>query len=467
VVSAQFLRLVVSEDEENTTNLVSDLAWAYTIHAAQGLGPVAVKLCQWMATRRDIFPPNVCDRLAQLHDSGYAHSWKHTQQTLSDCFENFDEKGLEIGAVIGCGSAAQVYRGTLTTITSSGQVQKRSVAIKVLHPRFQELVDRDFVFIQALADLLHTLPFDHIRMINLPRVAENFGAVLRLQSDLSVEAANLHRFRANFYRDEKEAEEKSSIFFPRPIDGWTSSKAIVEEFVGDATPISQYLKDSSPSGLQVRKELAGPLLRAFLKMVFIDNFVHSDLHPGNVLVIESPMPERPSSNFWTLATMRKNTVPQETSSHEKSPAVKRSIVFLDAGICNSLSPEDQQNLSDLFRAVIFNDGNRAGRLMVERAKYERCSQTEGGVDRFAKGVEDIVSEFHDRRKDGLTLGAVRIGSLLTRVLDLCRDHGVEIDPSMANVVLSTLVLEGLGRSLEPNLNLIDFAKPFILGLGRV
>jgi aarF domain-containing kinase len=147
--------------------------------------------------------------------------------------------------------------------------------------------------------------------------------------------------------------------------------------------------------------------------------------------------------------------------------VKHSIVFLDAGIANSLSPDDKRNLRDLFKAVIFNDGNRAGRLMVERAKYERCSSVPGGVDAFAKGVEDIVSEFHDRRQEGLTLGAVRIGSLLSRVLDLCRVHGVEIDPNMASVVLSTLVLEGLGRSLAPELNLIDFAKPFVLGRGKV
>ena len=105
--------------------------------------------------------------------------------------------------------------------------------------------------------------------------------------------------------------------------------------------------------------------------------------------------------------------------------------------------------------------------MVERAKYERCSQVTGGVDAFAKGVEDIVSEFHDRRKEGLTLGAVRIGSLLSRVLDLCRVHGVEIDPAMASVVISTLVLEGLGRSLSPELNLLDFAKPFVMGRGTV
>ena len=105
--------------------------------------------------------------------------------------------------------------------------------------------------------------------------------------------------------------------------------------------------------------------------------------------------------------------------------------------------------------------------MVERAKYERCSQVPGGTHAFATGVGEIVAEFHNNRKAGLTLGAVRIGSLLSRVLDLCRLHGVEIDPSMASIVVSTLVLEGLGRSLDPNLNLIDFAMPFVLGRGRV
>lgn len=147
---------------------------------------------------------------------------------------------------------------------------------------------------------------------------------------------------------------------------------------------------------------------------------------------------------------------------EKENEIKRSIVFLDAGIVVSLSSNDKKNLFDLFRAVVFNDGNRAGRLMVERAKYERCSQSPGGKDRFAQGIENIVSEFHNHRKEGLTLGAVRIGGLLRRVLDLCRIHGVEIDPAMANVVISTLVLEGLGRSLSPDLDLLTFARPFLL-----
>lgn len=183
--------------------------------------------------------------------------------------------------------------------------------------------------------------------------------------------------------------------------------------------------------------------------------MHGDLHPGNVLVKTTTTKQERSNNWWS------------SNESDTVEITRRSIVFLDAGISTSLSPNDQRNLRDLFRAIIFNKGDKAGRLMVERAKYERCSQVPGGVDAFAKGVGEIVSEFHDRRREGLTLGAVRIGGLLGRVLDLCRVHGVEIDPAMASVVISTLVLEGLGRSLSPELNLIDFARPFVLGRGSV
>ena len=162
-----------------------------------------------------------------------------------------------------------------------------------------------------------------------------------------------------------------------------------------------------------------------------------------------------------------NVLVREIPSQTNPRKVSYTIIFLDAGIAISLNPNDRKNLHDLFKAVVMNDGYAAGALMVERARYERCSSIPGGKHAFASGVSAIVSEFHDRRKQGLTLGAVRVGALLGRVLDLCRRYGVEIDPAMASVVVSMLVLEGLGRSLDPELNLMNAAMPFLLGCGRV
>lgn len=457
---ASILAARIQGGPDGTTTGVADWAWRYTRYSITALGPAFVKLFQWVATRRDIVPAHVCDRLSVLHDRGIPHAWKSTDVTLQQAFgKDYEQRGLYVDnkALIGCGSAAQVYRGTL--VTDNGV--SHSVAVKVLHPRMAERVTRDMQFVQTVADFLHSLPFERIQVLNLPRAVTNFGTILLLQADLRVEADNLSRFRKNFY-GKNDDEQNSAILFPKPMEGWIGKNVLVEDLVDDATPISEYLKDSTEEGVKLRKELASPMLRAFLKMVFLDNFVHCDLHAGNVL-IQTSIVER-SSNLWDSFFWRTSNSDDNAG---RAKETKRQIVFLDAGIATSLNPNDQRNLHDLFRAVILNEGDQAGRLMVERARYERCSQTPGGVDAFARGVEDLVSEFHVRRKEGLTLGAVRIGSLLSRVLDLCRIHHVEIDPGMASIVISTLVLEGLGRSLEPELNLIDFAVPFVLGRGRV
>jgi aarF domain-containing kinase len=214
-----------------------------------------------------------------LHDRGYPHSFQWTDQVLTEAFGDYKQKGLILEEVIGCGSAAQVYRGLLFSKNKNKNDSCQEVAVKVLHPRFQESVDRDLLFIEIMADFLHSLPLEHIKMLNLPRAVEEFSVVLKDQADLTIEAENLRKFRKNFYKDSEKRERQSSIIFPQPIDGWTSSEVIVEDYVHEAAPISDFLFDSSPEGMKVRKELAGPLLRAFLKMVFMDNFIHGDLHP--------------------------------------------------------------------------------------------------------------------------------------------------------------------------------------------
>ena len=98
-------------------------------------------------------------------------------------------------------------------------------------------------------------------------------------------------------------------------------------------------------------------------------------------------------------------------------------------------------------------------MIVGRAKRQKCRDPEG----FAIKIGEIVSDFHSHRSIGLTLGAVKIGNLMSRVLELCRSHKVLLEPAMANVVLSTIVLEGVGRTLDPDMNLFKAAMPFLLG----
>lgn len=413
--------------------------WSYIRWSITQLGPAFCKLAQWMATRRDLFPRRMADELSILQDRGLPHARRHTIEACEKEFGSAIWNDLQLSdEMIGCGSAAQVYKGNY---------KGTNVAVKVLHPDLYTRMEADLLLAQAFANIVH-----HVApMLNLPKSVANFGTILLSQADLSAEASHLRTFHENFGK-------VSFVTVPQPIV--YGETVLVEELVEDATGMTTYMTQASES---LRKELAGPLLRAFLKMIFLDNFVHCDLHSGNILVQEVSRDYDDFSLDHAVAWM----VDQwnyRVKGYDTQTEHRRRIVFLDAGIVVRLEPNDLRNLRDLFKAVILNDGATAGTLMVKRSQNpSQCRNVEG----FSKKVEALVTEFHDNRKAGLTLGAVRIGSLLSRVLDVCHQHSVEIDPNMASIVVSTLVLEGLGRSLDPDLNLIDFAIPFVLGRGRV
>jgi len=296
----------------------------------------------------------------------------------------------------------------LATVSDGSQV-----AVKVIHPHVKAQIASDLRLLRFATSALDKIPLLHMEWFALPEAVEEFAVIMEEQLDMRKEAANLDKFRRQY------KQYSSSVDFPKPFHHLTTENVLTETFEqGD--PISEYFSSSA----EKKRILAKPLITTFLRMVFTNNFIHCDLHPGNILV---------------------------TKDHK--------LVFLDAGITNTLSDNDQTNLRDLFKAVVLNQGYEAGKMIVDRAKRQSCSDPEG----FAIKIGQIVSEFHEQRSVGLTLGAVKIGNLMSRVLELCRSHKVLLEPAMANVVLSTIVLEGVGRTLDPDMNLFAAAMPFLLG----
>lgn len=265
------------------TSSMEQFTWSYLLHAVQWLGPAFVKLAQWAATRRDLFSPQVCEQLSTLQNSSIVHSWAHTDQMLVDAFGKAYAERLKIHPkdIVGSGCVAQVYKGELLTLDETRNGAGIPVAIKVLHPRISQMIEQDLIFIKRIACLLDALPSGTIRAMSLPRVVENFEDIIRRQVDLRIEADNLRKFHANFG-----TKSKTEITFPMPIVGWESKNVLVEDLIAGETttfndtvgepsvvtttttvlPISAFLSDSSPKGLDLRRKLARPLLESFLKV---------------------------------------------------------------------------------------------------------------------------------------------------------------------------------------------------------
>jgi aarF domain-containing kinase len=210
-------------------------------------------------------------------------------------------------------------------------------------------------------------------------------------------------------------------------------------------------------------------------MLILDNFIHADLHPGNIMVrFYKPEPIGLFSRFSMVVPSGSSNAKNVDQHKEVTEEVyarlspyrgepkewnkelsrldaegyRPQLIFIDTGLVTELNSVNRRNFLDLFRAIAEFDGNHVGRLMIER-----CRQPSAVIDGdgFASKMQDLILAVKSRT---LALGNIKIGDLLTQVLHMVRVHHVRMEGDFINVVLSILLLEGIGRSLDPNLDLL-------------
>jgi len=465
--------------------------YGFLVASMERAGAAFIKLGQWAASRTDIFPSEMCSIMSALHSNAPAHSLKITKETIEkafgrkfeDIFEEFQEKPLGVGAI------AQVYKAKLKAdlATSDDQalgepqslrerafktvdpllkstphrVPSSYVAIKVLHPKIERIVRRDLRIMGFFASLINAVPT--MEWLSFPDEVAQFGEMMRLQLDLRIESANLTIFRRNF-------RNRSTAWFPYPYSQYTTRQVLVEEFA-TGIPLEHFLQNG---GGVFQKEIADEGLDAFLHMLLIDNFIHADLHPGNIMVrFYKAAPINVSANLPTMLKRRPKPDPKNSKDvteevlerlrpyrHEKGAwtdtlaqldqeGYRPQLIFIDTGLVTELNDTNRRNFLDLFKAIAEFDGYKAGHLMVER-----CRQPGAVIDKevFALRMQHLVLGVKSRT---FALGNIKIGDILNEVLDMVRGHHVRLEGDFVNVVLSILLLEGIGRSLDPDLDLFS------------
>lgn len=469
--------------------------YALLVRSMERAGAAFIKLGQWAATRTDIFPSEMCKIMSELHSNAPAHSMHVSKKTIErafngrkfeDIFEEFDEEPLGVGAI------AQVYKARLKSdlvmagdsdlpqepATYTGAIRKtvdpllksspsrvpsNYVAVKVLHPRIEQIVQRDLSIMGAFASIINAIPT--MEWLSFPDEVKVFAYMMKLQLDLRIEAANLTIFRKNFAK-------RTTAWFPFPYVDYTTRQVLIEEFA-TGIPLEDFLTNG---GGPFQKDIANEGLDAFLRMVLIDNFVHADLHPGNIMV-RFHKPEQPSFSHKKQLDMghavdvteevlkRLRPLRKDRAAWEKQleaidhEGYRPQLIFIDTGLVTELNNVNRKNFLDLFKAVAEFDGYKAGQLMTER-----CRQPDAVIDKevFALRMQHLVLGVKSRT---FALGNIKIGDILNEVLSMVRGHHVRLEGDFINVVLSILLLEGIGRSLDPDLDLFSGALPILRQLG--
>lgn len=433
-----------------------------------------MQLGQWAASRTDLFPPAFCKTLSKLHSHVTPHSLAYTQSVICKTYkvESIEEIFVNFNPIpIGVGAIAQVYTATIkkaatqqdnsyftSMLQSIGFRQKnisdapvtQDVAIKVLHPNVEKYISLDLQILGFFAKLINLVP--SMKWLSLPDEVKVFGAMLNQQLNLHYEALHLNQFRLNF-RGNRYVE------FPAPYDDYTTNQILLEDYM-PGIPLSAFLKHKSGP---FNKLLANTGNNALFQMLIVDNFTHADLHPGNVLVkfykgipktIFNQDNEINDSIYKILSTC--STEEWDSAMEELNILGYRpTLVFLDAGLVTKLSTQDQKNFLDLFQAVLTFHGYEAGLLMVERSR-----QTERVINKdiFALKMEHLLNEI---QKSTLSLKSLQIGTILQEVMTMAREHHVRIEANFANTVLSILLVEGAGRQLYPEMDLLSNATPYL------
>ncbi|HEY9240314.1 MAG TPA: ubiquinone biosynthesis regulatory protein kinase UbiB, partial [Burkholderiaceae bacterium] len=367
-------------------------------------GPIFVKFGQVLSTRRDLLPADLADELARLQDNVPPFPAEQARALVERAF------GRPIDAIFARFDAEPVASASIAQVHFAQLKDGREVAVKVLRPGMLAAIDDDLSLMRTLARWIERTSADGKRLKPREVVAE-FDNYLHDELDLVREAANAAQLRRNM-------QALNLIMVPEMVwDLCTQGVIVMERMNG--LPISQVqrLRDA---GVDIPK-LARDGVTIFFTQVFRDGFFHADMHPGNIQVSVAP----------------------ETFGR---------YIALDFGIVGTLTEFDKEYLAQNFIAFFRRDYKRVAELHVESGWVPRNTR----VDELEGAIRAVCEPHFDRPLKDISLGQV-----LLRLFQTSRRFNVEIQPQLVLLQKTLLNVEGLGRQLDPELDLWSTAKPFL------
>ena len=372
--------------------------------ALESLGPVFIKFGQILSTRRDLLPSDYAEELAKLQDrvppfpgaQARAKVEASLGVPLSDVFASFDEQPLASASV------AQVHAARL----HGGE----DVVVKVIRPGVESVIGEDLALLHTIARLLERISTD-ARRLHLKTVVKDYEYTILHELNLVHEGANTAKLRRNF-------ADSPALYVPRVYWDHTRQDVLVMERI-HGVPIAN-IDELKARGTDM-KLLAERGVETFFTQVFVDNFFHADMHPGNIFVdITNP----------------------------KSPR----YVAIDCAIIGSLTEEDQNYLARNLLAFFNQDYREVARLHLESGWIPE----ETNVTEFENVIRQVCEPIFEK-----PLKEISFGHFLVTLFQTAREFNMEVQPQLVLLQKTLLNIEGLGRQLYPDLDLWNTAKPFM------
>lgn len=365
-----------------------------------GLGATFVKVGQIMSTRPDLFPPHIIGALTRLQDDVGAFAWRHVERAFVD---DFGKRPDELFARF---DRTPVASASVAQVHRAALPDGTAVAVKVRRPGLPSLVAFDLAVMRAAARVIALVP--SVRLLAPVESVDEFGRSIRAQIDLSIEAGNNARFARNFASDPE-------VGFPTLHPALCSPQILTMGFVEGAKVLdAPRAQGADPT------RLAKIGFRTLLQMVFADGFVHADLHPGNILV-----------------------------------DADGRVILLDLGLTAELDERARRAFAQSFASWATGDGKTMAKLMAEFSPS-------AAVRDYPAYEADVIAFV--QRYLGKPLGEVQVSTVALDMMNILRTHRVRVNATYTMCNVAIAVTEGIGKQLDPSLDLMQQALPFFATL---
>ncbi|MET0807754.1 MAG: ubiquinone biosynthesis regulatory protein kinase UbiB [Pseudoxanthomonas sp.] len=379
--------------------------------ALQELGPIFVKFGQILSTRRDLVPPDVADELSQLQDRVQPFDGETARaiveqalgMPVTEAFASFDTSPLASASI------AQVHAATLLPDANG---VSREVVVKVLRPKIEKQIKADIALLNSVAavvDRAHPSA-DKIR----PReIVAEIETTLAAELDLQREGGNASVMRRMWL-------DSDDLYVPEIVWSHSAERALTMERVYGIP--SDDIAALDAAGID-RKALAAKGVRVFYTQVFRDNFFHADAHAGNIWVDSDP-------------------------ARKSNPR----FIALDFGIMGQLSQQDQYYLAENFMAIFNKDYRRIAELHVEAGWMPATVR----IDELEAAARSVCEPYFTR-----PLSEISLAEVLIKLFRTAQKYELTLQPQLILLQKTLLNIEGVGRQLDPQLDIWAVAKPVL------
>jgi ubiquinone biosynthesis protein len=385
------------------------VAWPERIRLVlEDLGPSFMKLGQIVSTRADLLPPELIAELVKLQDDvrpvEFAAIEKEVESSLAAPIS--DVYSHFDAQPLAAATIGQVHRARLKS-----PPQDPEVAVKVQRPGVRATIERDVELLEFLAAILERSVAE-AKVYDPVALVREFDRSITAELDFTVEAANADRFRRNF-------EGHSYVAFPSVYKNASTKRVLTTEFFE-----GRNIKDALAAGVD-GKLLARTAVRIVIKMIFEDGFFHADPHPGNIIIM--------------------------------GPTEEPVIGLIDLGMVGRLSPELRSKTVRLMVAAARKDS-----VAVADALYSIGRATRKvDMTEFRSEVAHLADKFI-----GVPLRDIQLSALIRDLVDAAARFGLEIPTDFMMVGKALMTIEGIGRELDPELDVFAVATPYFLSLLR-